>query len=70
MTTASLLVRFYNALMEARMQAAMRELARHRHILPQEQVQPAAVVPQGDVKQAGYRATYADAGMLPFVRGA
>jgi hypothetical protein len=70
MTTASLLVRLYNALMEARMQAAMRELARHRHILPQETIQPVEVVPQDEVKRAGYRATYADAGMLPFVRGA
>ena len=69
MTTASLLVRLYNAFIEARMQSAMRELQRHRHLLPQEPV-TAAVVPQDEVKQAGNRATYADAGMLPFVRGA
>jgi hypothetical protein len=70
MTTASLLVRLYNAFIEARMQSAMRELQRHRHLLPQEQVPPAVVVPQDEIKRAGYRASYADAGMLPFVRGA
>jgi hypothetical protein len=71
MTTASLLVRLYNALMHARMQAAMRELARHRHLLPPATIPPVDVgVPQDEVKRAGYQATYADAGLLPFVRGA
>jgi hypothetical protein len=70
MTTASLLVRLYNAFMEARMQAAMRELSRHRHVLPLEKIQPIDVVPQDEMKRAGYQATYADAGLLPFVRGA
>jgi hypothetical protein len=71
MTTASLLVRLYNALLQARMQTAMRELARHRHLMPQHEIKPLNVaVPQDEVKRAGYRASYADAGMLPFVRGA
>jgi hypothetical protein len=67
---ASLLGRFYNAFMEARMRAAMRELARHPHILRQESIKPVDVVPQDEVERAGYRATFADAGLLPFVRGA
>jgi len=62
------LVRFYNALMEARMRQAMRELAMHRHLWPLETVKPIDVVPQDEVKRAGYKATYADAGLLPFVR--
>jgi hypothetical protein len=70
MTTASLLVRLYNAFMEARMQAAMRELARHPRLRPLEQAKPLDVVPQDEVRRAGYPATYADAGLLPFVRGA
>src|ERR1043166_1555321 len=62
------LVRFYNALMEARMRQAMRELAMHRHLWPLETVKPMDVVPQDEVKRAGYKATYADAALLPFVR--
>jgi hypothetical protein len=31
----SLLARFYDALIEARMRQAMRELAMHRHLLPE-----------------------------------
>ena len=31
----SLLARFFNALIEARMRQAMRELAMHRHLLPE-----------------------------------
>lgn len=65
----SLLVRFYNALMEARMRAAMREIARHPHVRRLD-IKPLDVVPQDEVKRAGYQATYADAGLLPFVRGA
>jgi hypothetical protein len=33
-----LLVRFYDALVEARMRQAMRELAMHRHLLPESSV--------------------------------
>ena len=33
-----LLVRFYNALVEARMRQAMRELAMHRHLMPENRV--------------------------------
>lgn len=55
-----LLARFYDALIEARMRQAMREISLHRHLL----------VPQDEVKKAGYTATYANAGLLPFVRGA
>jgi hypothetical protein len=64
----SLPVRLYNAFMEARMQAAMRELARHRHVGLPEKIKPVDAVPQDEVRRAGYRATYADAGLLPFVR--
>jgi hypothetical protein len=67
---ASLLGRFYNAFMEARMRAAMRELARHPYILRQETIKPVEIVPQDEVRRAGHGATFADAGMLPFVRGA
>ena len=63
-----LLARFYNALVEARMRQAMRELAMHRHLLPQDEVKLGEAVPQDEVKRAGYKATYADAGLLPFVR--
>lgn len=69
MTTASLLVRLYNALMEARMRAAMREIARHPHVRRLD-IKPLNLVPPDEVKRAGYQATYADAGLLPFVRGA
>jgi hypothetical protein len=61
-------VRLYTAFMEARMQAAMRELARHRHVRLREKIKPVDAVPQDEVRRAGYRATYADVGLLPFVR--
>jgi len=51
--------RFYDALVEARMQQAMREIRLHQHLLP-----------EGQLKKAGDQATHADAGLLPFVRGA
>jgi hypothetical protein len=70
MTTASLLVRLYNALIESRMRAAMREIARHPHVRLPEPVKALDLIPRDEVKRAGYQATYADAGMLPFVRGA
>ena len=34
----SLLARFYDALVEARMRQAMRELAMHRHLLPESSI--------------------------------
>jgi hypothetical protein len=64
------LVRFVEAMMAARMRQAMREIERHSHLMPQDAAKPAEIVPQDEVKRAGYRATFADAGMLPFVRGA
>ena len=66
----SFLMRFYNALMEARLRAAMREIATHQHLMTKNKVTLPQVVPQNEVKRAGYRATLADAGLLPFVRGA
>jgi hypothetical protein len=62
------LSRFYNALIEARMRQAMREIAMHRHLLSKEEVRLPDPVPQDEVKRAGYQATFADAGLLPFVR--
>jgi len=49
--------RFYNALLEARMRQAMRELAMHQHLIPQDVV-----------KEAGYAPTQTTDGVLPFVR--
>jgi hypothetical protein len=66
----NLLARFYDAFMEARMRVAMRELARHAPYLRPETVKPVEIAPQDEVKRAGYSATFADAGLLPFVRGA
>lgn len=63
-----LFVRFIEAMMEARMRQAMRELSMHRHLYPDGKVGPLPVVPQDEVKAAGYKATYAGAGLLPFVR--
>jgi hypothetical protein len=49
--------RFYAALAEARMRAALREIAMRRHLIP------------GDVlKAAGYQATAMKDGALPFTR--
>jgi hypothetical protein len=49
--------RFYDALIEARMRQAMRELAMHRHLIPQDVVQ-----------ETGYTATVTTDGVLPFTR--
>jgi hypothetical protein len=41
----------------------------YRHLFPDGKVGPLPdPVPHDEVKQAGYKATYADAGLLPFVR--
>ena len=53
----SLFARFYDALIEARMRRAMHEIAARRHLIPEDHF-----------KKAGYKATVADAGLLPFVR--
>ncbi len=54
----SLFRRFYDAVLEARMRQAMRELAMHRHLIPQDVL-----------KQAGYApTTQTTDGVLPFVR--
>lgn len=49
--------RFLTAMMEARLRQAERELAMHRHL-----------VPQDVLKDAGYSATQSDDSALPFVR--
>jgi hypothetical protein len=56
-TGKSFLARFYDALIEARMRQAMRELAMHRHL-----------VPTDIVKEAGYAATVSKDATLPFTR--
>ena len=53
----SLLARLYKALMKARMRHALREIALHRHLIPEDHF-----------KKAGYKDSLADAGLLPFVR--
>lgn len=64
-----LFMRFMEAMMEARMRQAMRELSMHRHLFPDGKVGPLPeVVPHDEVNRAGYKATYTDAGLLPFVR--
>jgi hypothetical protein len=49
--------RFYDALVEARMQAAMRELRMHRHLIPEDVL-----------KKAGYAASLNDDSAYPFTR--
>ena len=49
--------RFYDALVEARMRQAMRELALHRHLIP-----------ENVLKEAGYTATVSNDGAYPFTR--
>jgi hypothetical protein len=49
--------RLVEAMMEARLHAAMRELNRHRHLVPQDLL-----------KKSGYAATLRDDGGLPFTR--
>jgi len=51
------LARFYDAFVEARMRAAMRELAMHRHLIPEDML-----------KKAGYMATASNDGAYPFTR--
>jgi len=53
----SLLARLYAALVEARMRAALRELAMHRHLIPEDVL-----------KQAGYVASVTDDGAYPFTK--
>jgi len=49
--------RLVEAMMEARLQAAMRELNRHRHLVPEDLL-----------KKNGYTATVSSDGRLPFTR--
>src|SRR4029077_6001463 len=51
----SLLARFFDAMAEARMRQAVRELAMHRHL-----------VPEALLKKYGYTATLADDSAYPF----
>lgn len=53
----SWLARFHAAIIEARMRTAMRELERHRHLIPDDML-----------KSAGYEATATKDGALPFTR--
>ena len=55
----SLLRRCYDALIEARVRQAMREIAMHRHLMPDH-----------ILKSAGHEATLASDGRLPFTRSA
>ena len=52
-----LLARFYAAMVEARMRAAMREIAMHRHLIPED-----------ILKKSGYAATLSDDSAFPFTR--
>jgi hypothetical protein len=64
-----LFMRLMEAMMVARLRQAERELSMYRHLFPEGKVGPLPdPVPHDEVKQAGYKATYADAGLLPFVR--
>ena len=49
--------RFIEAMMEARMRQAMREIGRHRHLVPEDMF-----------KAAGYEATLTKDASLPFTR--
>ena len=49
--------RFYAALIEARLRAAMREVARNRHLIPED-----------FLKKSGYVASLNDDSRLPFTR--
>ena len=53
----SILARAYQAFIEARMRAAMRELAMHRHLIPEDVL-----------KKAGYTATASNDSAYPFTR--
>jgi hypothetical protein len=52
-----MLIRFFDAIVEARMRAAMREIEHHRHLFPEHLL-----------KGAGYQATAGDDSALPFTR--
>jgi len=52
-----MLARFFDAMAAARMRQAMRELERHRHLIPPHLL-----------KSAGYEATASDDSKLPFTR--
>ena len=52
-----LFARFYAALIEARMRAAMREIAMHRHLIPED-----------ELKKTGYTATLSDDSAYPFTK--
>ena len=56
-TRKGLLARMYDAFVEARMRAAMRELAMHRHLIPEDVL-----------KKAGYTATASNDSAYPFTR--
>lgn len=49
--------RFYDAMVEARMRQAVRELAMHRHLVPEDML-----------KKYGYTATASDDSALPLTR--
>ena len=49
--------RFVEAMMEARLRAAIRELNRHRHLVPEDLL-----------KKNGYKATLSDDSRFPFTR--
>ena len=51
------LARFYAALVEARMRAALREIAMHRHLIPEDVL-----------KQSGYVATLTNDRAYPFTK--
>ena len=51
------LARLYDAFVEARMRAAMREIAMRRHLIPEDVL-----------KKAGYTATVSDDATYPFTR--
>ena len=53
----SLLGRFFDAFVEARMRQAMREIAHHRHLVPEDLL-----------KKYGYTATLDNDGAYPFTR--
>ena len=52
-----LLARFYDAVVEARMRQAVRELAMHRHLIPEDML-----------KKAGYTPKVSDDAAYPFTR--
>ena len=55
--TRGLLARFFAAMAEARMRQAVRELAMHRHLVPEDLL-----------KKYGYTATLTDDSAYPFTR--